>query len=92
MANDKLSMITLTLPNGEVLEAPVGIWLTAMLSAMGGSKDPAVVQLSQDVVNTVGNMIKQSKGVSPIARPGHHVMKAEGINLGAMLGSSKLKH
>lgn len=76
--------ITLDLPNGEKLSAPVGFWLAAVLSAL---PDP-----TRAVVNeTVGNMIKQAKNKPnlQVAKPGHHVMRAEGFNFGARFGPNR---
>ena len=74
------NMITLTLGNGEKLAAPVGIWLSAMLAAMGESKDSEIKKLESRVKELVGNMIKDQQ--SRIVTPRHHVLNAEPLNLG----------
>ena len=82
MEQGKFETITLTQPNGEKLAAPIGVWLAAILASL---PDP-----TKNVVNeTVAKMIKEATAKSTLVKPGHHVMKAEGFNLGFKLGQGK---
>lgn len=77
----KFNMITLDLPNGEKLSAPVGIWLTGLLATLSEEQRTKVNE-------TVGKMVEQvkNKPVLHIAKSGHHVMQAEGFNVGTRFG------
>lgn len=74
---EPLNTITLDLPNGEKLGAPLGVWLTAVLSTLSEEQQ-------QKVTETVTNMVSQAK--SPIIKPNstinHHVLHADPLHLG----------
>lgn len=65
--------ITLNLDNGEEIQAPIGMWLAALLSSMPNDQQTRIKE-------TVAHMVEQAQ--NPIVRPKRHIMKAEPFNLG----------
>ncbi len=99
---NKMDTITVTLENGEKLPAPVGIWLAAMLGEMKASDQLAIRELEQRIVARVDKICQEAKAKTIVtpqseswprkeSRPGHHVLHADGLHLGAEIGSDKPK-
>ena len=70
MANP-MNTIELKLDNGDTLSAPLGMWLAALLATLSPEQQTSVKE-------RVGQMVKQQNGV---CFPGHHVLKADPLNL-----------
>ena len=70
MANP-MNTIELKLDNGDTLSAPLGMWLAAILATLPPEEQTSVKE-------KVGQMVKQQNGV---LIPGHHVLKADPLNL-----------
>ena len=78
MEQRKFETINLAMSNGETLSAPMGVWLAAILASL---PDPTRAV----IVDTVAKMIEEAEKNSKLVRPGHHIMKAEGFNIGFKL-------
>ena len=69
-----LDQVTLNFENGETLSAPTSVWFAALLAEL-----PAAEQVK--ITQRVGNMLAEAKARSTILKPGHHVLKAEPLEL-----------
>ena len=65
-----MNTIELQLENGDKLSAPLGIWLTAVLSTLSSEQQTAVKE-------RVSQMTKRNSVVIPAG----HVMKADPLNI-----------